>query len=254
MRGVRSRANGDQRLAVAAPEPRHVPTSTLLQERSPESGSTLDAQLRGSYAACSLIGPYGGADRRASPPARTCSRAPAAEARLPRRWQRCRRPRRPPWPGRTLVAAREAPLSPGRPEIVAKNAIADRVERADHGFTGAARPVSVHRQCDRNSRPRSGQSLVRRRAVPGAPCLRVGCAAVRILPLTTSSGCIWFPSCSDSGWSRSCSEMDVLFDYLDLVINRGVPAPAVLPAVRACRWGSSVALSVPVRGPDRRRS
>ena len=39
-------------------------------------------------------------------------------------------------------------------------------------------------------------------------------------------------------------EMDVLFDYLDLIINRGVPALAVLQLF-ALSLGFVVALSVP---------
>ena len=39
-------------------------------------------------------------------------------------------------------------------------------------------------------------------------------------------------------------EMDVLFDYLDLVINRGVPAPAVIQLF-ALSLGFVIALSVP---------
>jgi lipopolysaccharide export system permease protein len=71
----------------------------------------------------------------------------------------------------------------------------------------------------------------------------VGCAPVRILPTYILRQHL-VPFLLGFGVVTFVFEMDVLFDYLDLVINRGVPAPAVLQLF-GLSLGFVVALSVP---------
>jgi len=72
---------------------------------------------------------------------------------------------------------------------------------------------------------------------------RVGCGPVRILPIYILRQHL-VPFLLGFGVVTFVFEMDVLFDYLDLVINRGVPAPAVLQLF-GLSLGFVVALSVP---------
>ena len=72
---------------------------------------------------------------------------------------------------------------------------------------------------------------------------RVGCGPVRILPIYILKQHL-VPFLLGFGVVTFVFEMDVLFDYLDLVINRGVPAPAVLQLF-GLSLGFVVALSVP---------
>lgn len=72
---------------------------------------------------------------------------------------------------------------------------------------------------------------------------RVLCEAVRILPSYILRLHL-VPFLLGFGVVTFVFEMDVLFDYLDLVINRGVPAPAVLQLF-VLSLGFVIALSVP---------
>src|SRR5689334_4351514 len=72
---------------------------------------------------------------------------------------------------------------------------------------------------------------------------RVGCGPVRILPYYILRQHL-VPFLLGFGVVTFVFEMDVLFDYLDLVINRGVPAGAVLQLF-GLSLGFVVALSVP---------
>src|SRR5262249_56548344 len=106
----------------------------------------------------------------------------------------------------------------------------------------AARPVGLRQGGDRISRPWNGQSVVRRQGT-GQGMGGVGCAPVRILPSYILRQHL-VPFLLGFGVVTFVFEMDVLFDYLDLVINRGVPAPAVLQLF-GLSLGFVVALSVP---------
>src|SRR5512143_2290591 len=106
---------------------------------------------------------------------------------------------------------------------------------------GAARPGGMRQEGDRNSRPKGGQSLgVQRGAGRGAA--KVGCDTVRILPSYILRLHL-VPFLLGFGVVTFVFEMDVLFDYLDLVINRGVPPLAVLQLF-ALSLGFVVVLSV----------
>src|SRR5262245_66660280 len=90
----------------------------------------------------------------------------------------------------------------------------------------AARPGGVRLERDRNSRPVGGQNVVGPRGA-GHTTPHVVCRPVRILPSYILRQQL-VPFLLGFGVVTFVFEMDVLFDYLDLVINRGVPALAVL--------------------------
>jgi len=79
-------------------------------------------------------------------------------------------------------------------------------------------------------------------SVAPVPTHEVGCAAVRILHSYILKQHLFIAP--GFGVVTFILEMDVLFDYLDLVVNRGVP-PLVVAQLFLLSLGYIVALSVP---------
>src|SRR6185436_13298092 len=107
---------------------------------------------------------------------------------------------------------------------------------------GAALPGNRGRASHRISRPGAGQSLATAQGARSAG-RGVVSGTVRILPMYIRRQHL-VPFLLGFGVVTFIFEMDVLFDSLDLIINRGVPALAVFPLF-GLSLGFVVALSVP---------